>query len=123
MTQEEKELVIKDLYARLSYSVQIHVLYEDGFEYDKTLTYEDIKNYSQLPACSTTIVKPYLRPISSMSKEECDKYRKMLCEIGFTEFYKTADKILDFLYKKHFDVHGLIPKGLALETLKERYNS
>ena len=45
MTQEEKELVIKDLYARLPYIVQIHVSYEDGFKYDKTLTYEDIKNY------------------------------------------------------------------------------
>lgn len=123
MTQEEKDLVIKDLYARLAYSgVQIHVSYEDGFKYDKTLTYEDVKNYSQLPACSTTTVKPYLRSISSMSKEERDEYKKMLCDVGFTEFYKTADKILDFLYKNHFDVHGLIPLGLAIKALEGDMN-
>lgn len=114
----------KDLCARLPYNgVQIHVSYEDGFKYDKTLTYDDIKNYCQLLACNTTIVKPYLRPISSMSKEEWDVYRKMLCKIGFTEFYKIADKILDFLYKNHFDVHGFIPKGMALEAKEGMYNN
>lgn len=47
MTQEEKELLINDLCARLPYSgVQIHISYGDGFEYDKTLTYDDVKNYS-----------------------------------------------------------------------------
>ena len=122
MTKEDKELVIKDLCARLAYSgVQIHISYADGFKYDKTLTYEDVKNYSQLPADSTTMVKPYLRLMRSMTKEERDAYIRMLCDVGFTEFHKTADKILDFLYKNHFDFRGLIPKDLALEAPEGMY--
>lgn len=117
MTQDEKELLIKDLCARLPYSdVQIHISYEDGFKYDKTLTYEDVKNYSQLPACSTTIVKPYLRPMSSMTDEERQEYGLVLCdELSINQF--------DWLNAHHFDYRGLIEKGLALEAKDRMYNN
>ena len=116
MTQEEKELVIKDLCARLPYSgVQIYVSYEDGFKYDKTLTYEDVKNYCQLPACSTTIVKPYLRPMSSMTEEEEDGY-ELVCR-------KSITTQIDWLNKNMFDYRWLIPKGLAIEAKEGMYKN
>lgn len=137
MTQEEKELVIKELCARLPYSVQICVLFEDymqicgGFDYDKTLTYDDVKNYCQLPACSKTIVKPYLRPLSSMTVEEKKEYGKV-CELDteilanhpmngepFPALYNSQD----WLNKKMFDYRGLIPKGLALKAKEGMYNN
>lgn len=143
MTQEEKELLIKDLCARLPYSgVQIHISYADGFKYDKTLTYEDVKNYSQLPACSTTIVKPYLRPMSSMTEEEFTKlkeysgliYNHQLHLASFQNgAYKCLDfylneapsgaviRVFDWLNRKMFDYRGLIEKGLALEAKEGMY--
>lgn len=121
MTQEEKELLIKDLCARLPYSgVQIHISYADGFKYDKTLTYEDVKNYSQLPACSTTIVKPYLRPLSSMTEEE--ELVFSLAPIYDSVHYNEVAK-MDWLNKNMFDYRGLIPKGLALEAPEGMYNN
>ena len=135
MTQEEKELVIKDLCARLPYSVQIHISYEDGFKYDKTLTYEDVKNYSQLPACSTTIVKPYLRPLSSMTDEEEAEIANII--EGIYDFTFRTEELLemismqktfpmasiDWFHEKGFDIRGLIPKGLALEAPEGIYNN
>lgn len=136
MTQEEKELLIKDLCARLPYSgVQIHISYADGFKYDKTLTYEDVRNYSQLPACSTTIVKPYLRPISSMTEEEKeelrDTYTFLYSEYPFDDededeedvggHYEPSAETYDWYNRKGFDYRGLIPKGLALEAPEGMY--
>lgn len=127
MTQEEKELVIKDLCGRLPYGVIVQV--NDGLKgiYDRRL----VQVFCDRVSCSVNVcnplkecicidsVKPYLRPMRSMTKEEREKYIRMLCKVGFTEFHKTADKILDFLYKRHFDVHGFIPKGMAIEVTPE----
>ena len=135
MEQEEKELLIKDLCARLPYNVQIHVSYEDGFKYDKTLTYEDVKNYSQLPACSTTIVKPYLRPLSSMTDEEEAEIANIIEEVyDFT--FRTEELLemipmqktfpmasVDWFYENDFDIRGLIEKGLALEAPQRMYKN
>lgn len=135
MVQEEKELLIKDLCARLPYNVQIHISYEDGFKYDKTLTYEDVKNYSQLPACSTTIVKPYLRPLSSMTDEEEAEIANIIEEVyDFT--FRTEELLemipmqktfpmasVDWFYENGFDIRGLIEKGLALEAPQGMYKN
>jgi hypothetical protein len=135
MEQEEKELLIKDLCARLPYNVQIHVSYEDGFKYDKALTYEDVKNYSQLPACSKTIVKPYLRPLSSMTDEEEAEIANIIKEVyDFT--FRTEELLemipmqktfpmasVDWFYKNGFDIRGLIEKGLALEAPQGMYKN
>ena len=136
MTKEEKELLIKDLCARLPYSgVQIHISYADGFKYDKTLTYEDVKNYSQLPADSTTMVKPYLRPLSSMTDEEEAEIANIIEEIyDFT--FRTEELLemipmqetfpmasIDWFHEKGFDIRGLIPKGLAEIAPEGMYNN
>lgn len=136
MEQEEKELLIKDLCARLPYSgVQIHISYADGFKYDKTLTYEDVKNYSELPACSTTIVKPYLRPLSSMTDEEEAEIANIIEEVyDFT--FRTEELLemipmqktfpmasVDWFYENGFDIRGLIEKGLALEAPQGMYKN
>lgn len=126
MTQEEN-LLLKYICAALPYGLIVQV--NDGLKgiYDRRL----VQVFCDRVSCSVNVcnplkecicidsVKPYLRPMRSMTEEEREEYKRMLCDVGFTEFYKTADKILDFLYKNHFDVHGLIPKGMAIEVTPE----
>lgn len=128
MTQEEKDLLIKDLSARLLYKVKFSFNLWDEEKQEEVNVVCTIYSVNTDGYCEALeesghipldFAKPYLRPMRSMTEEERDEYKRMLCDVGFTEFHKTADKILDFLYKRHFDVHGFIPKGMAIEVTPE----
>ena len=121
MTQEENLLLLKDLSARLSYGVMCQV--DDGaaglndgklveIDITKELVRFDADYYWDAYIDN---VKPYLRPMSSMTEEE--KSVLALCD-AFTEFRSMELKI-DFLNKNHFDYRGLIQKGLAIEVTEE----
>jgi hypothetical protein len=132
MTQEDKELLLKDLCARLPYGVKVQVAdYKTPIE----LSHIDTKNgngrkpYCFVFAFEPERVKPYLRPMSSMTKEENKKYYDLcdIAEVGYYEFgelvsgfnnYDTVESI-DYLNSIHVDYRGLIPKGLAIEVTKE----
>ena len=112
MTKEDKELLIKDLCARLHYGVK--VLFENKvFSIDYiSAAYEEIKldileNYT----INISHVKPYLFHLSSMTKEQ---------QINLTKFVANGihdENILyDWLNKNHFDYRGLIEKGLAIDA-------
>ena len=60
-------------------------------------------------------VKPYLRPISSMTEEEWDEYDSMC------DFFGVEDccQLVNWLLEHHFDFMGLVPKNLAIEITKE----
>jgi hypothetical protein len=62
-------------------------------------------------------IKPYLRPMSSMTEEEKEEYHK-LCDSYYGIYFDSIDSI-DWLNKHHFDYRGLIPKNLAIEVTKE----
>ena len=126
MTQEDKELLLKDLCARLPYGVKVEynnyaceVLSIDSFHEELTVwlcagTYPDVK----LEDC-----KPYLRPMSSMTDEDYAMYFKIWEDAGKKAYlegchplitnikaYKAAN---DYLLSKHYDINGLIPISLA----------
>ena len=61
--------------------------------------------------------------MTSMTEEERYEYRKILCGFGFTEFYKTADKLLVWLHEKRLDYHHMIEDGSALEAPEGMYNN
>ena len=64
-------------------------------------------------------IKPYLRPMSSMTEEELDKYE----ELEWAGDFETLSlPLLDWLNRKMFDYRGLIEKGLALEAPEGMYN-
>lgn len=135
MTQEEKELLLKDLCARLPYGVickdtNINVtgtLSQIGLHYDMCVLDKD---NGDSESCYILNCKPYLFPLSSMNDEMWDK-EFMGCNI--TEFtrdsFKYGCETLEFnndnpdlssmvsfinqLIKNHFDVNGLIPMNLA----------
>ena len=116
MTQEDKNLLLKDLCARLPYGVVMNTSNGDGHlcsinqtifgnEYGINIsaTRRDYFNDEKLN------FKPYLRPMSSMTKEERKYFQKLAFPYDF----------VDALNKHHFDYRGLIEKGLAIEVTKE----
>ena len=119
MTEEDKKLLLKDLCARLPYGVIIHN--EEGYDGNLNSINQTIfgievaVNISatkrvdfQLDAC-----KPYLRPMSSMTEEENEKW---------WEQHKDYESV-DWLNSHHFDYRGLIEKGLALEAPEDMYKT
>lgn len=72
------------------------------------------------------LVKPYLRPMSSMTDEETKEYSK-LWDLQ-DEFPTDADiqlkiNVFNWLLEHHFDFRGLIEKGLALAAPEDMYET
>ena len=115
MTQEDKELLLKDLCARLPYGVIVQ--YDDYFDKDYPRK-PKILTFTFLEACSKEMdkwnPKPYLRPMSSMTEEEAQDMP--LSEALHSSCYVG---VIDWLNEHHFDYRGLIEKGLAIEVTEE----
>lgn len=117
MTQEDKkELLLKDLCARLPYGIKAsyYGIEEECETWDEiegiTLDgYVDIGQYS----LSIEQIKPYLFPLSGMTKEQKDIFGKLWWN---TKGLNMAMRAIDWLNKNHFDYNGLIKKGLALDA-------
>ena len=121
MSQEEKDLLLKDLSARLPYGVK--VLYENKIfdvEYFCPM-YEEVKLViPETWTIDVSEVKPYLFPMSSMSEEQKEKALSLLknCDYYLIDgVIKWLDncpiEFFDWCNKHHFDYRGLIPMGLA----------
>ena len=137
MTKEDKQLLLKDLCARLLYGVKVHIT-NDGF-YDKREPYDTIltiqsshllKDLDRETGPDAIIIEPYLRPMSSMTKAEEKEYLKTRVKIctntddyGQPTQYELCNdiKTYDWLNSHHFDYRGLIEKGLALEAPADMY--
>ena len=112
MTQEEKQLLLKDLCAMLPYGVILNV---DNGKYR-----EDKKIWPGLfNSDSLWDAKPYLRPMSSMTEEEKEDYNSKFegREFAWEIYYGSTD----WLNAHHLDFRGLIEKGLALEAPEGMY--
>ena len=66
MTQEDKELLLKDLCARLPYGVNYHFGGYDGCDY----TMSKVGLSAVGDNLSIDDIKPYLFPLSSMTEEQ-----------------------------------------------------
>lgn len=120
MTQEEKTLLLKDLCARLPYGVMCHIKGDDTNTSRKLSRIEvdelegnlldfwtDREDYLSIQVYLSD-VKPYLRPMSSMTEEEKEEFGRLVSLFAFTE-------VNDWLNAHHFDYRGLIEKNLALD--------
>ena len=114
MTQEQKDLLLKDLCARLPYRVKVQ--YENEIfdvEYVCPM-YEEVKlDNHETWTLSIEEVKPYLFPLSSMTEEQNLEYLSTC--IGGNAYHPTS-KTFDWYNKNHFDYRGLIPMGLAIDA-------
>ena len=124
LTIEDKKLLLKDLCARLPYNVIINCTEEDDKKtnFNCFLAPDMIKDIKSETAY--WIIKPYLRPMSSMTKEEEKEHVEIVfksqdCSLENNESATTI--VNDWYLSKGFDVRGLIPKGLALVAPKEMY--
>lgn len=130
MTQEKKELLLKDISARLAYRVKLKIKhYDDTWEllaiYTNGTTYATrdigypIETYFE--DC-----KPYLFPLSSLTIEQEKELSKLGVSYGE---YALHDDIrglgimvdeayifFEFCYKHHIDFLGLIEMGLAIDA-------
>ena len=128
MKQENREILLKDLCARLPYGVIVETPKEKGHVCDINLTIFETKvgvniNATSRDKFNIEDIKPYLFPLSSMTEEEWEDYQKIRMidwvhgDINGT--FINAGLIVDWLNVHHFDYRGLIPMGLAIPVTKE----
>ena len=143
-TQANKELLLKDISARLPYGVlgqcEIDASYDTefesipqthkfqavayGFNEDSLFVCPMIENQDELEIANEEIAdgvyildfKPYLFPLSSMTKKQKDEYQYITERWMNDPAYSISDSI-DWLNKNNFDYRGLIEKGLAIPIL------
>lgn len=128
MTQEEKQLLLKDLCARLPYGVRInHIIYGwegNAVNFNKKLESFAIEKDNGLSYdVPVEEVHPYLRPMSSMTEEEIKECKHL---IAFSGSPDGAANLVDWLNKKMFAYHTIDGKdmfklGLALEAPEGMY--
>lgn len=119
MTQEDKQLLLKDLCARLPYGV---TYYHDT---KNVVTPKQILGLTEINNILLGIgdnIKPYLRPMSSMTNEEKSEFSEYVFESNEIGDITTLDAG-DWLDANHFDYRGLIEKGLALEAPENMYKT
>ena len=119
MTQKDRELLLRDLCARLPYGVIVYTPNGRGHVCEINFTifgYELGVNINPIIRDTFSIndVKPYLFPLSSMTDEQEEEYDNLNSyELGC---FPHTEEALDYLIKNHFDYRGLIPKGLAIDA-------
>lgn len=130
MTNEEKQLLLKELSERLPYGVIIHTEKGDGYLNSINQTIFGVEYGVNIDPIKRDYfndrdseIKPYLRPMSSMTEEEKEEYEMLQVYPGFKTNHTDLTDMYDFLNSHHFDYRGLIPMGLALEAPKDMYKT
>ena len=128
MTQEDKELLFKDLCSRLPYGVVVELDEKFGFNKGTHVLVKELLDLYNVEG-----IKPYLRPMSSMTEEEENEWHGLnidpLFEAVSKQQYTRIENLklraksqynpIDWLNAHHFDYRGLIEKGLAIEVTEE----
>jgi len=132
MTNEEKQLLIKDLCARLPYGVHV--------SNEKETFVLSVK--SNVLTIIANDFKPYLRPMSSMTEKEKRELQSFFpgsfgnqwldieegtidifeCSSTMTLCLNNSERVINFFNSHYIDYRGLIEEGLALEAPEGMYN-
>lgn len=134
MTQEEKDLLLKDLCGRLPYKVCAQIPDEYG-GYTSAIESIDIDGFVkdfEGVLIEIKYIKPYLFPLSSMTEEQWmdtpyanlnkftfDSFKCGCSTLAFETYEVNLNYVVEFInwcYKNHFDINGLIPMGLAIDA-------
>lgn len=127
MTQEEKELLLKVLCFTYPYGVRVAYLRDlSPCSHDViSINRSGVKISGMYcgAVCEMWVgisaIKPYLRPMSSMTEEEKAEYDSFNAPTAHRKVWLSR---IDWLLSKHFDLRGLIPLGLALPAPESMYN-
>ena len=130
MAQEVEELLIIDISGRTPYGLKckvdntippcpsaedykngnvVDIIDVTGIDADKE--YEGV--FDKDGDCALVKVRPYLRPMSSMTEDEKKEYDELLSQFGVVEYYKASAALTDWLNRNMFDYRGLIDLGIA----------
>ena len=136
MTREEKQLLLKELCARLPYGVKVNHfgvtrellgVIPPSEPSENVMVGYDINDYED---SVIEDIKPYLRPMSSMTEEEKKEFQACHCVYELHPDFQPmmcnlANELnmFDWLNANHFDYRGLIPMGLALEAPDGMYKT
>ena len=136
MNTKDKELLAKDLCARLPYGVKINENTQGDFIVIG-LTTERVFTTCETEGCHNDFpiecVKPYLFPLSSLTEEQRNNISKLLidtqnefspygkinmkgCDNLFICSVKQANALINYCLANHLDINGLIEKGLAIDA-------
>ncbi len=151
MSQEEKELLLKDLCGRLPYTPILNILGVAGYD-EKLIAINRAFEHSKYAIVTNSFeephyphefdieeIRPYLRPMESMSIEELNECATAsgISDIPCPNWkndepterlkhssnvFKCDSRQVEWLNAHHFDYRGLIPMGLALEAPEGMYN-
>ena len=120
MKQEDKELLLKDLCGRLLYGVKVTTTNNavkfgviSGVSIENKIS---VRTKHAGIVFNCTEVKPYLFPLSSMTKEQKKEYHELIGGMFSTNVLINYEVLTDFFNKNHLDYRGLIPKGLAIDA-------
>lgn len=135
MTQEEKEILIRDLCGRLPYEVKVYIKKWSKLDrkyYEGVYTVESIDTsldsiFADSESNSVEIIvgydndeiKPYLFPMSSMTEEQKVIYGDLCYSIIQSlakNMQSELNELINWLNAHHFDYRGLIEKGLAIDA-------
>ena len=143
MTQEDKNLLLKDLCARLPYGVKIEITYskDSGSSLRARLCSEGINtldtNILWLFQQSEIYIKPYLFPLHSLTSSEVEAIEHIIgcnfpwnIQYGLLEWtvggsvesetfelkIEQIERLIEFLNSHHIDYRGLIPMGSAIDA-------
>lgn len=115
MTQEDKDLLLKDLCARLPYGVMCVLSEPPHGEIIEPLRTGGLRAFIE----DKWMVKPYLRPMESMTENEYDEWLAVSNDGGWGVTEGLIAQCADWLNARHFDYRGLIPKNLAIAVTEE----
>ena len=146
MKQEDKELLLRDLCARLPYGIKIKTSY-DKIDEPMELIFINNRNESFAIGGSFTLISgldfdtyecnPYLFPLSSLTSSDAEAIEHIMgCDIPWNIQYgllewtvggsvesetfdlriEQIERLMEFLNSNHIDYRGLIEKGLAIDA-------
>ena len=129
MTKEEKQLLLKDLCTRLPYGVKLR--YVEDLVVKKESHIITLNNiYLEHILNGDADIKPYLRPMSSMTEEEMKEFQAFHCVDGLHPYFyqqmcnlQNLENMFNWLNAHYFDYRRLIEKGLALEAPEDMYKN
>ena len=117
MTQEDRQILLKDLSSRLPYGVRYRRFAWDDKQEEECISAKIysispdgyVRNYHEDESDYIDNVHPYLFPFSSITK-------KTLEELSAYIDIKNAYVAVEFFNSHHIDYRGLIEKGLAIDA-------
>ena len=116
MTQEQKDLLLKDLCGRLPYGVKVESVFINPDTKEHKSCGIEVFNATSLLMIRDGLgeFKPYLFPLSSMTEEQIKEFNSITQKCN--TYIGKSILLTDFCNKNQFDYRGLIPKGLAIDA-------